>query len=316
MFKKLIQVGFITKELKRVLDSYINIYNIGPWYLLKFCPGNVKSMTVYGKKQGYEMNVAVCPIGDVRFEYIEPITKSIFTDFYDSYSENIIHHLKFGVSDYKEALNFFISRKIKIIQTGHQSGDCGKNIYNFLDTQKEFGFITEIVHVTKNFIKPQPDSWIGSERSDFDPIFIKPSVIGIVVKNIEEKINKYKEFNIGPWEIHDFGKESNLKVKSKMAFCRLDNMMLKLIEPQSDSIFSEHLSKYGEGIHHIKMEVDDYEKKLKYLLSKGINILYKDIYLNEVKFSFLDTNKHLNFSIQISDKEIKNESKPDIIIHP
>lgn len=316
MLKKLIQVGFVSKELKRILDSYINIYNIGPWYLLKFCPTNVKSMTVYGEKQGYEMNLAVCPIGDVRFEYIEPITKSIFSDFYDYYNENIIHHLKFVVNDYKEALDFFKARNINIIQTGQQLGDSGKNIYNFLDTKKEFGFITEIVHVTKNFIKPRPDSWVGLEHGDFDPIFIKPSVIGIVVKNLEEKIKKYMEFNIGPWKIHDFGKEDNLNFKAKMAFCRLDNAIFKLIEPKSDSIFSENLSKYGEGIHHIKMEVDDYEEKLNYLRSKGINILYSGNYLDKIRFSFLDTKKHLNFAIQISDKEIKNELESGIIVHP
>ena len=316
MYKKIIQVGFISRELKRIMDSCINIYGIGPWYLLKFCPENVKSMTVYGKKQGYEMNVAVCPVGDVRFEYIEPLDKSIFSDFYDHYNENVIHHLKFDVKDYKEALNFFTAGNINIIQTGHQLGDRGKNMYNFLDTQKEFGFITEIVNVTKNFIKPRPDSWIGSGQGDFNPVFIKPSVIGIVVKNIDDKVKKYEEFGIGPWKIYGFGRESNLKIKSRMAFCRIGNIIFKLIEPQSDSIFSEHLSKYGECIHHIKMEVDNYEKKLKFLLSKGIDVLYSDNYLDKIRFSFLDTNKHLNFTVQISDKEIKNESQSEIIIHP
>ena len=316
MFEKLIQVGFVTRELERILDNYINIYNIGPWYLLKFCPENVKSMTVYGKKKGYEMNVAVCPIGDVRFEYIEPLTESIFADFYDSYKEDAVHHLKFGVKDYKEAFNFFASKNIELIQSGHQSGDRGKNIYNFFDTQKEFGFISEIVHVTKNFIKPQPQAWIGSGHGVFNPVFIKPSVVGIVVNNLADRIKKYLEFNIGPWEIHDFVKESNLKAKAKMAFCRLNNSVFKLIEPQSDSIYSEHLSEFGEGIHHIKMEVDDYKERLNYLVSKGINVLYSDNYLNEANFSILDTKKHLNFNIQLSDKEIKNIPGAGIIIHP
>jgi hypothetical protein len=316
MFKKLIQVGFVTREPKRIMESFSSIYNVGPWYFLKFCPNNVKSMKVYGKKQEYEMNIAVCPVGDVRFEYIEPITKSIFKDFYDCYGENAIHHLKFSIKDYKEALSFFTSRGIKIIQTGHQSGDCGKNKYNFIDTQKELGFITEIVHVTKNFVKPQPDYWFPAGDSNFNPIFIKPSVIGIVVKNIEDKIKKYEEFEIGPWQIHDFGKESNLKFKAKMAFCSLDNAIIKLIEPKSDSIFSEHLSKYDEGIHHIKMEVDDYEKILKYLLAEGVNVIYSDNYLDKIHFSFLDTKKHLNFVVQISDKEINNKLRSDVILHP
>ena len=70
------------------------------------------------KKQGYEMNVAVCPVGDVRFEYIEPLTKSIFSDFYDNYKEDVIHHLKFGVKDYKEALKFFAAKKNKAYTDG------------------------------------------------------------------------------------------------------------------------------------------------------------------------------------------------------
>ncbi|MHB1274305.1 MAG: VOC family protein [Candidatus Humimicrobiaceae bacterium] len=268
MFKKIIQVGFVTRELDRILKNLVNIYNIGPWYLLKFSPENVKSMKVYGKKQKYSMNVAVCPIGDTRFEYIEPISESIFSDFNNSYGENVIHHLKFGVKSYRDALQFLDSKNIKIIQVGHQQGDKGKNMYNFLDTQEEFGFITEVVHVTKNFIKPQPDLWYPSDKNNLDPVFIKPSVIGIVVKNIEDKIRKYEEFQIGPWQAYDFGKESNLHIKVKMAFCRIDNIVLKLIEPQSDSIFSDHLLKHGEGIHHLKMEVADYDKTLKSILSR------------------------------------------------
>jgi methylmalonyl-CoA/ethylmalonyl-CoA epimerase len=316
MFKKLIQIGFVTRELDRILENFINIYNVGPWYILKFCPKNVKSMTVYGKKKEYSMNVTVCPIGDIRFEYIEPITESIFTDFYDSFGENAVHHLKFAVKDYREALNLLALKNISMIQSGSQCGDNGKNILNFLDTQKEFGFITEIVRVTKNFIKPQPDLWFSADRNNFKPVFIKLSVIGIVVKNIEDRIRKYEEFGIGPWQIHDFGRERDLKVKVKMAFCRLENSLLKLIEPQSDSIFYKHLLKKGEGIHHLKMEVNDYTQTLKYLLSKGLNIIYSDNYQNKINFSYLDTDKHLNFIIEISDQEIKNEHQPEMIMHP
>lgn len=316
MFNKMIQVGFVTRELDRILKNLVDIYNIGPWYLLKFSPENVKSMTVYGKKKRHSMNVAVCPVGDTRFEYIEPISESIFSDFYDLNGENAVHHLKFGVESCREALRFMNSKNIKIIQTGHQQGDAGKNMYNFLDTQKEFGFLTEIVHVTKNFIKPQPDLWFPSDKINLEPVFLKPSAIGIVVKNVEDKIRKYEEFRVGPWKIQNFGEEGSLKIKSKMAFCRIGNIMFKLIEPASNSIFSEHLLKCGEGIHHVKMEVNDYNKTLKYLLSKGLNIIYSDNYLDKINFSFLDTSKHLNFITEISDNEIKNEIGKDVTIHP
>ncbi|MHB1346790.1 MAG: VOC family protein [Candidatus Humimicrobiaceae bacterium] len=134
--------------------------------------------------------------------------------------------------------------------------------------------------------------------------------------NIEDKIRKYEEFTVGPWQIYDFGKKNSLKIKIKMAFCRLDNIVLKLIEPQSDSIFSEHLLKHGESIHHLKMEVADYDKTLKYLMSKGLNIIYSDNYEDKINFSFLDTDKHLNFITEISDQEIKFGLNKEIIVHP
>ena len=82
MFEKLIQVGIVTGELGRVMESYINIYDIAPWYVINFSPKNVDSMTLYGREQDYSMKLAVCPIGTVRFEYIEPITESIYSDFF------------------------------------------------------------------------------------------------------------------------------------------------------------------------------------------------------------------------------------------
>ncbi|MHB1346791.1 MAG: VOC family protein [Candidatus Humimicrobiaceae bacterium] len=154
MFNKLIQVAFVTTETDRILKNLAEIYNIGPWYVLRFSPENVKSMEFHGKKQKYSMNVSVCPVDDIRFEYIEPISESIFSEFADTFGENIVHHLKFEERSYKEALRFLDSKNVKIIQAGHQLGDTGKNMYYFLDTKKEFGFITEIVHVTRNFKKP------------------------------------------------------------------------------------------------------------------------------------------------------------------
>ena len=316
IFEKLIQVGIVSKDIGRILESYVNIYGIGPWYILKFAPQNVESMTIHNKKQNYSMNVVVCPIDGIRFEYIEPITKSTFTEFYDRYGENMIHHLKLQVNNYNEALDILTAKKINNIQSGDQLGDSGKNIYTFLDTQERLGFITEIVNVTKDFIKPKPDYWYPSEHKVFNPVFIKPSAIGILVKNVETKIKDYTNLAIGPWDICELGEESNLKIKIKIAFCRLGNIIFKLIEPKSDSIFSRFLEKYGEGIHHIKMEVDDYDKTLEYLNSKGVNVIYSDNYLKKIRFSFLDTDKHLNFITEISDKTIEPEQISEVIIHP
>ena len=91
-FKNLIQVGIVVSSLQKSIEKYLDNYGIGPWYVLKFCPDNVSNMYIQGKRKDYSMNIGVCPIGDVRFELIEPIDESIYSEFHRKYGEGIIHH--------------------------------------------------------------------------------------------------------------------------------------------------------------------------------------------------------------------------------
>jgi methylmalonyl-CoA/ethylmalonyl-CoA epimerase len=315
VFKKLIQVGIVTKDIKKIVKNYNEIYKIGPWYMINFSAKNVDSMTLYGKRQDYSMDLAVCPIGKIRFEYINPVSSSIYEDFYEKYGEGVVHHLKLDVNDTKTTLNSIKEKGVDMIQSGNQLGDSGENQYYYVDTQKKLGFITEIVNITKDFIKPQPEYWYPSEDYIPDPIFAGVSMIGIVVKNLEEKIKNYSVFGIGPWEIYDFTKGEGIAFSIKMALCRINNVIIKLIMPVSDSVFSEYLIKYGEGIHHLKMEVTDYKRTLNYLESKGAAIINSGIY-DDIHFSFLDTREHLNFITEISDKNLFSENNSKIILHP
>ncbi len=100
----------------------------------------------------------------------------------------------------------------------------------------------------------------------------------------------------------------------KAAFCRLKNIQFKLIQPLDNSIFMDHLNSFGEIIHHLKMEVEDYNNTLNYLQSKGVNVIHSGTMEGGVNFSYLDTHKHINFMTEISEKKI--DPKKDLIIHP
>ncbi len=323
MFKEIVQVAFVTENLEETLHNFTNIYQTGPWYVLDFSPENVNAMQIHGKKKYHSMRVGVRNIGDIRFEYIEPLTPSIYTEFLKQYSDRIVHHVKFDVDNYKQALDFFKSKNIDVLQSGHQLGDKGKNMYYFMDTIEKLSFIAEIVNVTGDFIKPEPDFWYPEKDKDFDFIFKGVSQIGIVTKDVLKKINDFEEFGIGPWEITEFNKDniSNMEISGKkknynikVAFCKLGNMQFKLIQPLGSSIFMDHLNSYGETIHHLKMEVDDYDKTLDYLQSKGVNILQSGKLNGKINFSYLDTGKHINFSTEISEKKIGNQDS--LVFHP
>lgn len=53
-------------------------------------------------------------------------------------------------------------------------------------------------------------------------------------------------------------KGSPTDAKAKLAFFRMDNLQIELIEPMGGkSTWQEYLDKYGEGIHHIAFNVKD-----------------------------------------------------------
>ncbi len=60
----------------------------------------------------------------------------------------------------------------------------------------------------------------------------------------------------------------------KTAFYDGNNVKLELLEATTeDSPISKFIAKRGEGLHHIAFEVDDIEKRMEELKSKGFRLL-------------------------------------------
>lgn len=111
--------------------------------------------------------------------------------------------------------------------------------------------------------------------------------IGLVVKNIEKASEKWASV-LGFKEIpkpiitdefekantHFEGKPT--KAQAKLAFFRMNNITIELIEPVGKkSTWYKHLKKHGEGIHHIAFNVKNMEKNEDDLKKNGGEILQK-----------------------------------------
>lgn len=311
-FNNLIQVGMVVSDLKKSMKKYVYDYGLGPMYVLEFNQENVHEMYLYGERKNYSMNLGVCNIGDVRFELIEPISSSIYSDYLIKYGGGIIHHLKLGVDNYFKVMEYFKNNGIKVIQHGEQSGDEGKNIYTYLDTGNTLGFIVEIVHISPDFIKPVPDCWYPADKKILQvPVFKRVIRVGIVVGNLKNKMEEYrdlfgltsvavKNFNYkNVSEMHLYGKRRNYEIIA--GFYRLGNIQLVLIEPLSESIFSDFFRKYGEGvINHLGMEVEDYDNALLFLRSRGVEEIQSGNYLNKTRYSYFSTGSDLHFIVEIT----------------
>ncbi len=307
----------VTNDLVKSMENYYKKYKIGPFYVLEFNAKNVQDMAVNGNKRNYSMNIGVSEIGKTRFELIQPLDYSNYKKFYNKYGSGIINHLKLSTENYYEVLNYLNNLGIKSLQSGHQSGSKGENIYNYLSTSKHLGFITEIVDVSKDFIKPDPDYWFPNQLVRSNKIFNKLSAVGIISKKLFRKIEIYQDlYGIGPWEIINFSNdnikdmyiyEKKCDYAMEIAFCHLGDIQLKLIRPKSYSIYAEFLQKYGEEvIHHLRLEVEDFSYAIDYFKSMDIKVIQRGKYKGIIDFAYLDTASDLNFITEIVDsKNIK-----------
>ncbi|MBW6535009.1 MAG: VOC family protein [Mariniphaga sp.] len=110
--------------------------------------------------------------------------------------------------------------------------------------------------------------------------------IGLVVKDIEKASEKWAAilgFSEIPQLITDGFEKANTHFKgkptdarAKLAFFRLENITIELIEPVGKkSTWYEHLKKHGEGFHHIAFNVEGMEEKIVYLENRGGKLLQK-----------------------------------------
>jgi methylmalonyl-CoA epimerase len=99
---------------------------------------------------------------------------------------------------------------------------------------------------------------------------VKIDHIAIAVQNLDEAIKVYKEA-LG---LELAGEEEVPEQGVRVAFLPIGDTRLELLEPlSSESPVAKFLEKRGEGIHHICLEVEDLEKTLAELASKGVKLI-------------------------------------------
>lgn len=154
---------------------------------------------------------------------------------------------------------------------------------------------------------------------EMEPVFKKVMQIGLVVKSVAEGVKKYQECGIGPWEIKELGpdKLGNLTVRGERldfallaAVAMIGDTQIELIEPLDDkSIYSEFLQQHGEGLHHLAMDIDGFQKTISFFENKGVGVLQSGTMLQAgtvlqagAGFAYLDSEKQLSFIAEIYDR--------------
>jgi hypothetical protein len=151
LLKDVLQVAIVVKDCDTMVKKYADEYGIGPWIIYEFNPDTVKNMIIRDQPTGYAMRLAVCNIGNVQWEIIEPKDDvSIYAEFLKEHGEGL-HHCAFGV-DYHPFMQKMRGKGHIILQGGTWEGFT----YTYYSTQEELGVIVETYDVPEGWEWPEP----------------------------------------------------------------------------------------------------------------------------------------------------------------
>jgi catechol 2,3-dioxygenase-like lactoylglutathione lyase family enzyme len=127
--------------------------------------------------------------------------------------------------------------------------------------------------------------------------------ICVVVKDIQKAMENYwKTLGIGPWKVYTFrspdlsgtafrGKPEPYSMK--LASARIGALEWELIQPlEGRSAYKEFLEQRGEGLHHVALAVDDFDKTVAALEKQGVGVLMSGSFRGTT-FMYMDTQDSL-----------------------
>lgn len=149
-------------------------------------------------------------------------------------------------------------------------------------------------------------------NSNMDSLIPKHNMtqVGIVVKDIESaaghwaaalgledkpKINMASSSERVPTEYRGESTDAS----AKLAFIRLDNITIELIEPVGkDSTWYEFLEEKGEGIHHIAFQVKDMNDRIREFAASDIPMVQRGGWATG-EYAYVDGAKNLGLIIEL-----------------
>jgi catechol 2,3-dioxygenase-like lactoylglutathione lyase family enzyme len=142
--RKIAQIAFVTRDLERTMDTWIELLGVGPWKVLRFNQDTEKEFMVDGKPvtEPFEFRVGSSRVGDLLIELMEPVYGNLAYWRHLQTRGEGFHHFKEKVSDEEipAALEDYRAKGIPVMQSGRFDVDTHYN----LDSESKLGFVLEL----------------------------------------------------------------------------------------------------------------------------------------------------------------------------
>jgi hypothetical protein len=158
---------------------------------------------------------------------------------------------------------------------------------------------------------------------DYSPLIgdVNLDQIGIVVHDLDAFTKEFTRlFGIGPfriieWPVDGIDPQSTYHGQPAdfsllLAFATVGKTQLEIIQPlEGQSIFSDFLEEHGPGLHHIRLNIPDFEQGVEELLGAGIKNISSGTGVHHgSKWAYFDTTNQLEgllveLRTRLNDKE-------------
>jgi catechol 2,3-dioxygenase-like lactoylglutathione lyase family enzyme len=123
--------------------------------------------------------------------------------------------------------------------------------------------------------------------------------VGIVVHDVDRAVEHFTAlFGWGPFQIREVGLQGFTfrnrpgNCRLKMAFACSGPIEIELIQVlEGDTPHSQFLRQKGEGLHHLRFRVDNYDELLAGLGREGVQPVFHQVLPGLASFAYLDTDR-------------------------
>jgi len=134
---KVDQLGFVFKDVEKHAKIFENLFNIPKF---TFLPPFSNMVKLRGKEISTTTKIGFSRNFNTQIELIQPIEgESLYKEFVDQGREGL-HHISLFVEDLQLYIDQFQRFGYEVIY----SGQIGKRVWAYLDTEKDLGLILEL----------------------------------------------------------------------------------------------------------------------------------------------------------------------------
>ncbi|SDH84516.1 VOC family protein [Alteribacillus bidgolensis] len=300
------QIAFVVEDIEKASENFAELLGIPKpeWFLT----GRHDHSQVFykGEPSDTQSKLIFIDTASVQIELMEVNDEpSTMKDYLEAHGEGI-HHIAFVIDKISNRIDSLNESGYELLQSGEFTSD-NKGRYAYLDTEEECKTIIELLE--RETAQPKQVKDLIA-----DPLFGSQTItqIALVVEDIDSAAEHYSRFlnmetpkkiTEGPQDITKVEyKGTPTKADATFMFFQTPTIEIELIQPGKEpSAWKDHLTQYGEGVHHISFETDYLEDRLSAF--EGYSVIQKGNFWNgNGRYAYLDTQDDFKVIIELLER--------------